>query len=87
MAAFERVKSGIPAMDKVLDNIRLGDNVVWRVSDLKDVNGGTVVLPPADVEPDFAELHVGSDAIAGKLPPGAGYRPRHSMRVKPRMPP
>ena len=35
MAAFERVKSGIPAMDKVLDNIRLGDNVVWRVSDLK----------------------------------------------------
>ena len=36
MAAFERVKSGIPAMDKVLDNIRLGDNVVWRVSDLKE---------------------------------------------------
>ena len=36
MAAFERVKSGIPAMDQVLDNIRLGDNVVWRVSDLKE---------------------------------------------------
>lgn len=34
MAAFERVKSGIPGMDKCLDNIRLGDNVVWRVSDL-----------------------------------------------------
>ena len=24
MAAFERVKSGIPEMDKALDNIRLG---------------------------------------------------------------
>ena len=36
MAAFERVKSGIPAMDRVLDNIRMGDNVVWRVSDLKE---------------------------------------------------
>ena len=36
MAAFERVKSGIPAMDRVLDNIRLGDNVVWRVSDLEE---------------------------------------------------
>ena len=36
MAAFERVKSGIPAMDQALDNIRLGDNVVWRVSDLKE---------------------------------------------------
>ena len=34
MAAFDRVKSGIPEMDKALDNIRLGDNVVWRVSNL-----------------------------------------------------
>lgn len=31
MAAFERILSGIPEMDKALDNIRLGDNVVWRV--------------------------------------------------------
>ena len=36
MAAFERVKSGIPAMDRILDNIRLGDNVVWRVSSLEE---------------------------------------------------
>ena len=35
MAAFERVKSGIPEMDTALDNIRLGDNVVWRVSHLE----------------------------------------------------
>ena len=34
MAPFERIKSGIPEMDTALDNIRLGDNVVWRVSDL-----------------------------------------------------
>ena len=34
MAAFDRVLSGIPEMDKALDNIRLGDNVVWRVSEL-----------------------------------------------------
>ncbi len=34
MAAFDKVKSGIPEMDAALDNIRLGDNVVWRVSDL-----------------------------------------------------
>ena len=36
MAAFERVKSGIPEMDTALDHIRLGDNVVWRVSDLSE---------------------------------------------------
>ena len=34
MAAFDPIKSGIPEMDKALDSIRLGDNVVWRVSDL-----------------------------------------------------
>ena len=36
MAAFERVRSGIPALDRVLDNIRMGDNVVWRVTDLDE---------------------------------------------------
>ncbi len=36
MAAFERVKSGIPEMDTALGNIRLGDNVVWRVTDLSE---------------------------------------------------
>ncbi len=36
MAAFERVLSGIPEMDKSIDNIRLGDNVVFRVSELSE---------------------------------------------------
>ncbi len=36
MAAFDRIKSGIPEMDEALDNIRLGDNVVWRVSELSE---------------------------------------------------
>ena len=34
MAPFERAKSGIPGLDKALDNIRLGDNVVWNVTNL-----------------------------------------------------
>ena len=36
MAAFDRIKSGISEMDTALDNIRFGDNVVWRVSDLSE---------------------------------------------------
>lgn len=36
MAAFERVLSGISEMDTALDNIRLGDNVVWQVTDLDE---------------------------------------------------
>lgn len=36
MAAFERILSGIPEMDYALDNIRLGDNVVWQVTKLEE---------------------------------------------------
>ena len=36
MAAFDRVCSGISQMDQVFDNIRLGDNVVWRVDNLEE---------------------------------------------------
>ncbi|MBE6487440.1 MAG: phosphoenolpyruvate synthase [Methanosphaera stadtmanae] len=36
MVAFERTRCGIPQLDKTLDNIRLGDNVVWQVSNLKE---------------------------------------------------
>lgn len=36
MAAFDKVLSGFPQMDAVLDFIRLGDNVVWQISDLEE---------------------------------------------------
>ena len=36
MAAFDKIKSGIPMMDAALDHIRLGDNVVWQVSGLDE---------------------------------------------------
>ena len=36
MAGFDRIKSGIPGLDQALDNIRLGDNVVWNVTNLNE---------------------------------------------------
>ena len=36
MAAFDKVKSGFPQMDGILDSIRMGDNVVWQVSDIDE---------------------------------------------------
>ena len=36
MAVFDRIMSGIPEMDKAFDSIRLGDNVVWRISGLSE---------------------------------------------------
>ncbi|MBP7401095.1 MAG: pyruvate kinase [Clostridia bacterium] len=35
-SAFRRIRSGFPALDRVLDDIRLGDNVVWQVDDIAD---------------------------------------------------
>ena len=34
MAAFDRISCGVEGLDKVFDNIRLGDNVVWQLSSL-----------------------------------------------------
>ena len=36
MAAFERILSGWPGLDQALDNIRLGDNVVWQITAIED---------------------------------------------------
>ena len=34
--SFEKIPSGYPGLDEVLDNIRMGDNVVWQVMDLSE---------------------------------------------------
>lgn len=36
VSAFDRVKSGMEELDTVLDNIRIGDNVVWQVDEIDD---------------------------------------------------
>lgn len=36
MAAFDKICSGYPQMDEILDYIRLGDNVVWQISELDE---------------------------------------------------
>lgn len=36
MAAFDRIKSGFPQMDELLDSIRMGDNVVWQVNTIDE---------------------------------------------------
>ena len=36
MAAFDKILSGFPQMDDILDFIRLGDNVVWQISELEE---------------------------------------------------
>ena len=34
MSTFERIRSGLPGLDSMLDS--MGDNVVWQVSSMDD---------------------------------------------------
>ncbi len=36
MAAFGKIQSGLAGLDRALDSIRLGDNVVWQVGSVSD---------------------------------------------------
>lgn len=36
MASFDKIYSGVAGIDKAFDHIRLGDNVVWQVSDIEE---------------------------------------------------
>ena len=36
MESLERISTGFEGLDEIIDYLRLGDNVVWRVNDIKD---------------------------------------------------
>ncbi len=46
LQSSDRVSTGLAGLDEVLDGLRIGDNVVWRVSDLNDYR--RFVLPFVD---------------------------------------
>jgi hypothetical protein len=36
MKSFERASTGLKGLDDIVDNLRIGDNVVWRVDDIEE---------------------------------------------------
>lgn len=46
MPRSQKIESGIPGLDLVLQNIRLGDSVVWQIADVEDYR--RVVAPLAE---------------------------------------
>lgn len=50
LQSADRVSTGLTGLDEVLDGLRIGDNVVWRVSDLNDYR--RFVLPFLDAAAD-----------------------------------
>ncbi len=43
MSAFDRASTGIPGLDKILDGLRWGDNVVWQVENIEEYR--KIVIP------------------------------------------
>ena len=61
MAAFDKVKSGIPQMDEILDYIRMGDNVVWQVSDIDEFRFFTRALSHAELLKNYNHPLTGNE--------------------------
>jgi len=40
MESLEKISTGFEGLDEIIDYLRLGDNVVWRVDDIKDYEAG-----------------------------------------------
>ena len=74
MAAYEPILSGIPAMDTALDNIRLGDNVVWEVGSLDEFRAVAVPFAEQALRDGRNLLYIRFAEHEPILPPMEGLR-------------
>ena len=74
MAAYEPIRSGIPAMDAALDNIRLGDNVVWEVGSLDEFRAVAVPFAEQAMRDERNLLYIRFAEHEPILPPMEGLR-------------
>ena len=74
MAAFEPICSGFPEMDRALDYIRLGDNVVWQVSELDEFRGVARAFAEQAIRDGRNLLYIRFADHAPILPPMEGLR-------------
>ena len=77
MAAFEPILSGLPGLDKCLDSIRLGDNVVWQVSSLDEFRFFARAFAEQAVRDGRNILYVRFAGHAPLLPAMPGVREVH----------
>ena len=74
MAAFEPICSGFPDMDRALDYIRLGDNVVWQVSELDEFRVVARAFAEQAIRDGRNLLYIRFADHAPILPPMEGLR-------------
>ncbi len=77
MAAFEPICSGFPEMDRALDHIRLGDNVVWQVSELDEFRIFARAFAEQAIRDGRNLLYIRFADHAPILPPMEGLRIIH----------
>lgn len=68
------VSTGTPGLDRVLDGLRIGDNVVWRVSDLEDYRRFVTPFVQSAAAAGRQIIYLRFGRHAPLLQPGPGIR-------------
>jgi len=71
---MERVSTGLQGLDTVLDGLRIGDNVVWRIDDIDDYRRFVEPFVAAARAQDRQILYLRFGQHAALVPPGPGVR-------------
>lgn len=74
MTNHPRVSTGLHPLDRLLDDLRIGDNVVWRVSDVDDYRRLTTLFAKAAVTQHRDLIYVRFGQQAPLLEAGPGVR-------------
>ncbi|MEX2322143.1 MAG: hypothetical protein WD668_12350 [Saccharospirillum sp.] len=74
MTDLIRVSTGLSQLDRLLDDLRIGDNVVWRVSDLDDYRRLVTLLAEAAVKQQRDIIYVRFGQQAPLLAASPGVR-------------
>lgn len=74
MTDHSRVSTGLSQLDRLLDDLRIGDNVVWRVSNLDDYRRLVTLFAEAAVAQQRDIIYVRFGQQAALLEAGPGVR-------------
>ncbi len=70
----ERVSTGLDGLDRVLDGLRIGDNVVWRIDDIEDYRGFVDAFVAQAVAGERSIIYLRFGRHAPLVAPGPGIK-------------
>jgi pyruvate, water dikinase len=70
----ESVSTGLPGLDSVLDGLRIGDNVVWRIEEIEDYRRFVTPFVAAAVARERSIIYLRFGHHAPLIAPGPSIR-------------